>query len=188
MFSSFIVTRSLKQFYRGFGISKTLKVNIEREPRTEFAALSLAPARCIKRRQTVAVDRKVQQEEIMPQVEDPALAVIGSPEAFEASFVRPAGRRHTMCLADLKSKDFLSTELPQMPLRRVIPNAASNVNAENIDPIASTSTPTRANREVPVLLPIRNTNGVPNLGLDPYGFVKYWKERTTPKKGIPEPE
>lgn len=124
----------------------------------------------------------------MPQVEDPALPVIGSPEAFEASFVRPAGRRHTMCLADLKSKDFLSTELPQMPLRRVIPNAASNVNAENIDPIASTSTPTRANREVPVLLPIRNTNGVPNLGLDPYGFVKYWKERKTPKKGIPEPE
>lgn len=56
------MTRAVKDFFEGFGISRKLTVEIEVHPQTEFLLNVQAPAPIIKRRQTIAGDESVQMQ------------------------------------------------------------------------------------------------------------------------------
>lgn len=62
------MTRQLKQFFDGFALGK-LTVTIKRHPQTEFLLNVKAPARIIARRKTIAVDEKVEMNQILDTVE-----------------------------------------------------------------------------------------------------------------------
>lgn len=60
-----VATRSVRDFFNGFGMMKYCKVNLKRDAKTEFMTLSQAPSRITIRRQTAAVDEAVEMEDLL---------------------------------------------------------------------------------------------------------------------------
>lgn len=82
-------TRQVKKFFAGFHV-RSVSVKIKRDIRTEFSCALTAPARIISRRNTAAVDEKVEFDQII----DPALQPIEK-EPIEPKAARILARRNT---------------------------------------------------------------------------------------------
>lgn len=77
----------------------------------------------------------------------------------------------TIALTSHSTND-LCSELQSLYVPRNVPSVPIDSNIVNL-------TSTRASRELPALLPIHNAEKAPNLALNPFEFVQYYRMRTS---------
>lgn len=105
-----VVTRQLKYFFDGFCVNP-LTISIKRHPQTELLVNVRAPARIIARRNTLAVDKKVELDQIL----DPAFQTALEEPAKPA---RIMARRNTVAVDKMERGSLEEDDGPSGPIER----------------------------------------------------------------------